>query len=144
MQGFHTKDVVVPIDFSSDSHEAIDSALKFFSDESNIHVLHVAADLMAVEPGIIWEEMSDETRRKNLTEEFNKEYADSGHGQLKFHVAFGDAGHEIADFAEKLGAGIIVMPSHGRTGFSRVLIGSVAERVVRLAHCPVLVLKKAR
>jgi nucleotide-binding universal stress UspA family protein len=33
------------------------------------------------------------------------------------------------------------MPSHGRTGLSRFLIGSVAERVVRLAHCPVLTLK---
>ncbi len=33
------------------------------------------------------------------------------------------------------------MPSHGRTGISRLLIGSVAERVMRLAHCPVLVLK---
>jgi nucleotide-binding universal stress UspA family protein len=34
-----------------------------------------------------------------------------------------------------------VMPSHGRTGLVHLLIGSVAERVVRLAHCPVLVLK---
>jgi nucleotide-binding universal stress UspA family protein len=33
------------------------------------------------------------------------------------------------------------MPSHGRTGLSRLMIGSVAERVVRLAHCPVLILK---
>jgi nucleotide-binding universal stress UspA family protein len=34
------------------------------------------------------------------------------------------------------------MPSHGRTGLQRLLIGSTAERVVRLSHCPVLVLKK--
>ncbi len=44
-------------------------------------------------------------------------------------------------FAEQLHAELIVMPSHGRTGLSRLFIGSVAERVVRLAHCPVLILK---
>jgi nucleotide-binding universal stress UspA family protein len=57
-------------------------------------------------------------------------------------VAIGDAGHEIVALAEKVHADLLVMPSHGRTGLKRLLIGSVAERVVRLAHCPVLVLRK--
>ena len=61
--------------------------------------------------------------------------------KVDFQVRFGDPGREIAAFAEKLHAELIVMPSHGRTGLSRSLIGSVAERVVRLAHCPVLILK---
>jgi nucleotide-binding universal stress UspA family protein len=56
-------------------------------------------------------------------------------------VRFGDPGREIAAHAEELHAELIVMPSHGRTGLSRLFIGSVAERVVRLAHCPVLILK---
>ena len=43
--------------------------------------------------------------------------------------------------ADEWGADLIVMPSHGRSGVKRLLIGSVAERVVRLAHCPVLVLR---
>ena len=50
--------------------------------------------------------------------------------------------HEIADFAQEKKAELIVLPSHGRTGLTRLLLGSVAEKVVRLAHCPVLVLKK--
>ncbi|HCK41739.1 MAG TPA: hypothetical protein DHW22_08920 [Planctomycetaceae bacterium] len=49
----------------------------------------------------------------------------------------GDPGHNITDYAKEIGAGLIVMPSHGRTRLKRMLIGSVAERVVRLAHCPV-------
>jgi nucleotide-binding universal stress UspA family protein len=57
-------------------------------------------------------------------------------------VLFGDPGHEIADYSQREQADLIVLPSHGRTGISRMLIGSVAERVVRLAHCPVLVLRK--
>ena len=47
----------------------------------------------------------------------------------------------IANYAREQGAALIVMPSHGRTGLSHLLIGSVAERVVRYASCPVLVLR---
>ncbi|MGC3968366.1 MAG: universal stress protein [Pirellulales bacterium] len=68
--------------------------------------------------------------------------ADSKFAGINLHVAFGEAGHEIAGFAQTHHADLIVLPSHGRTGLSRLLIGSTAERVVRLAHCPVLVLRK--
>jgi nucleotide-binding universal stress UspA family protein len=60
---------------------------------------------------------------------------------IKFHVCYGDPGIEIAQYAEEIKADAIIMPSHGRRGLKRLLIGSVAERVVRLAHCPVFVLK---
>jgi nucleotide-binding universal stress UspA family protein len=46
----------------------------------------------------------------------------------------------IAEYAKKKKADLIVVPSLGQTGLKRLLIGSVAERVVRLAHCPMLVL----
>ena len=68
-------------------------------------------------------------------------FGDTSFAKVDFQVRFGDPGREIAGFAETLHAELIVMPSHGRTGLSRFLIGSVAERVVRLAHCPVLILK---
>ena len=57
-------------------------------------------------------------------------------------VLLGEPAHGITDYAQEKGAQLIVVPSHGRTGLTRLLIGSVAERVVRLAHCPVLVLRK--
>ena len=60
---------------------------------------------------------------------------------VQVNVAFGDPGDEITKHAETVHADLIVMPSHGRTGLKRLLIGSVAERVVRLAQCPVLVLR---
>ena len=49
---------------------------------------------------------------------------------------------EIAKYAEEHHTDLIVLPSHGRTGLARLMIGSVAERVVRLAHCPVLVIRE--
>jgi nucleotide-binding universal stress UspA family protein len=57
-------------------------------------------------------------------------------------MAIGDLAREIADFAQSCHADLIVLPSHGRTGISRLLIGFVAERVVRRARCPVLVLRQ--
>ncbi len=57
-------------------------------------------------------------------------------------IRFGDPGHEIARYAEQISAGLIVVSSHGTSGLERLLIGSVADRVVRLARCAVLVLKK--
>lgn len=53
----------------------------------------------------------------------------------------GDVPYEIIRLAEELGSDLIVMGTHGRTGLGRLLMGSVAEQVVRKATCPVLTLK---
>jgi nucleotide-binding universal stress UspA family protein len=50
-------------------------------------------------------------------------------------------GREIAAFAKEGGHDLVVMGTHGRTGLRHLVIGSVAERVVREAHCPVLVVR---
>ena len=68
--------------------------------------------------------------------------ADAKYQGIQLSVVLGEPAHGIANFAEEKKAELIVIPSHGRTGITRLLIGSVAERVVRLAHCPVLVLRK--
>ena len=47
----------------------------------------------------------------------------------------------IARQAKRLGASMIIMGSHGRTGLRRLLLGSVAERTLRYADCPVLIIK---
>lgn len=61
-------------------------------------------------------------------------------GAPEVHIAVtgGDAAHEIVHVASERGCDLIVMGTHGRTGFKRLLLGSVAEKVVRLAECPVL------
>jgi nucleotide-binding universal stress UspA family protein len=53
-------------------------------------------------------------------------------------VESGDPASQIVRYAGRVGAGLIVLGTHGRTGVSRALLGSVAERVVRTASCPVL------
>lgn len=59
--------------------------------------------------------------------------------EIKKVVRHGKASVEIIEMAREMKADLIVMGSHGRTGLSHVVIGSVAEAVVRHASCPVLV-----
>lgn len=141
MNWFANKKVLVPFDFSDESHLAVDAALEMASNE-NIQVLHVAPNLAVTSPEVIWDSKTDVTRRSSIEACFQKEFSDDRYRDLKFHVSFGDAGHGIASFAKEFDADVIVMPTHGRTGLKHLLIGSVAERVVRLSHCPVLILRK--
>lgn len=53
-----------------------------------------------------------------------------------------DTARAIARQARKSRAAMIIMASHGRTGLQRLLLGSVAERTLRYAECPVLIVKK--
>jgi nucleotide-binding universal stress UspA family protein len=89
----------------------------------------------------IWDVVDNNARKRNAMKAFDDGFASSPFRKADFHVAFGDPGNEIAGYAERLKADLIVMPSQGRSGVARLLIGSVAERVVRLAHCPVLILR---
>lgn len=135
------KCVVVPFDFSEQSDPALESAGVFVADVADLHVIHVLPTIELAEPGVIWETIDDEARGRHAEGAFRERFAQTPFEKIDFHVRFGDPGRQIAAYAEELHAELIVMPSHGRTGLSRLFIGSVAERVVRLAHCPVLILK---
>ena len=136
------KSVVVPIDFSDESFEALHASLDMVEKPSGLHVIHVLPALEPAEPGVIWQTVDDESRRRHAEQALRERMGDSKLAGVEVNIAIGDPGHEIADYAQRLGAELIVLPSHGRTGLKRLLIGSAAERVVRLAHCPVLVLRK--
>jgi nucleotide-binding universal stress UspA family protein len=106
---------------------------------SSLYVIHVLPELTATEPGVIWSTVDDTGRMEHAQTAMEERLNHVSGVQLK--VGFGDPGHVITDLASEVGADLIVIPSHGRTGVKRLLLGSVAERVVRLAHCPVLVLR---
>jgi len=133
--------VIVPLDFSEDSFAALDTALELVDSPAAIHGLHVLPIIDPAEPGVIWTTVDNDIREKHALDALHERMADKRYDGIDTKIAFGDAGHEIADFAKAQNAQLIVLPSHGRTGFRRFLIGSVAEKVVRLAHCPVLVLR---
>ncbi|MDA1257644.1 MAG: universal stress protein [Chloroflexi bacterium] len=67
------------------------------------------------------------------------EQAEIGEGVIRWHVLNGDAPGEIVNFARSQGFSLIIMATHGRTGFVRGLLGSVTDRVILTSPVPVLV-----
>jgi len=141
MSWFPRKCVVVPVDFSEESLAAAETALGLVEDASRLHFIHVLPPLSPNEPAVVWNTMTEESAARHVREHFAEKLSGAEFAGCGIEVTFGSAAHEIATFAERIGADLIVIPSHGRTGIKRLLIGSVAERVVRHAHCPVLVLR---
>jgi len=141
MSWFKTRRILVPFDFSVQSASAVGVAVELAQSNEDVHVLHVLPNLIVTEPGVIWDSVDDEKRKTDARSAMEKQLNSTDSRGVQIDVGIGDPGHVIADLAEEIGAGLIVIPSHGRTGVTRILMGSVAERVVRLAHCPVLVLK---
>jgi nucleotide-binding universal stress UspA family protein len=136
--------VLVPTDFSDHAHDAVNMGLEMAPEPNRLTVLHVAPPLSSLsvgDPAITWHTVSDETRREHLEKAFRERFSGPRYAGVRFEVAFGNPVDEITAFAEDESVDLIVLPSHGRTGLVRLMIGSVAERVVRLAHCPVLVLR---
>ena len=139
-----TKPIIVPWDFSKISHDALLRAVDMVNDPSLIRVVHVTQVPSTYEYGIVWDDISEESLAQQLGKSFRKDIeSDSRLNDIGFTVLFGDPGRHICEFADQQDAELVILPSHGRSGIARVLLGSVAERVVRFAPCPVLVLRTA-
>ena len=133
--------VVVPVDFSAGSLAAIDTALEMVDGPSRVHLIHVLPELQVNDPGVVWDTIHDDERKQHAEDALRGKVDGGKYTGINIHVRIGSPGREITECAEQLGCQLIVMPSHGRTGLSRMLLGSVADRVVRLARCPVLILR---
>lgn len=132
----------MPIDFSDESFKAQELTLDFVDDASHLHVLYVLPHLNPAEPGVMWHTTDDQTRIQNVKNAFSEKYGGSDYAGVHFDVKIGDPSSEIIDYAKVNNIDLIVIPSHGRSGLGRFFMGSVSERVVRFAHCPVLVLRR--
>jgi nucleotide-binding universal stress UspA family protein len=99
-------------------------------------------DITPLEAGEVWGVSDPQARVGQIEKLLKEKLASEKHKGVQIAVLLGEPAHGIANYSQEKHAELIVIPSHGRTGITRLLIGSVAERVVRLAHCPVLVLRK--
>ncbi len=137
--------IVVPIDFSENSKLAVESALAIAASPDDILPIHVLVPLDSMSPGVVWGDMDDEKRiaaiKKHYAEFLAENDWQDSVGEIDVRV--GDAGLEITDYAKEELATLIVIPSHGYHGVKRLVLGSVAERVLRHAACSVLVLRRS-
>jgi len=141
MSGFNPKNIVIPYDFSKDSQAAVDEALAICVTPADVHVVHAIPELNYSEQGL-WQTIEDDVRIQHVTKAIRESLSHDNYKNLSVDVVIGDPGYRVAEYAKQNSADLIVISPHGRTGLAHMLIGSVAERVVRLSHCPVLVLRK--
>lgn len=140
--------ILVPTDFSDFSKIALDFACAFAEKfDAEIHLLHVLQDLVAMvpEPGLAFPPPGDymqeltESAKQGLAEMPDSAWAE-GRSVVRA-VVQGPPFVEIIRYAKGNEIDMIVMGTHGRSGLAHVLLGSVAEKVVRKAPCPVLTIR---
>lgn len=139
--------ILVPVDLSDGSREVIDYAVKLARPfKASVEVVHaweppqyVAPDLLVAAPG--WnsqslEHVAVEAATKELTAQMNQ--GEPPGVPVSQKIVVGEAASTILDLAEQDKCDLIVMGTHGRRGLPRLLLGSVAQKVVARASCPVL------
>jgi len=141
------KRILCPVDFSETSDYALEYALdlarRLGASLSLLHVCQLPAHPLDAGDMFPLEEFESEyvTRFGKQLDELVEKY--SGQGvELSGNIATGIPYDEIDQCANDLQADLIVMGTHGRTGLAHMLVGSVAERVVRTSRVPVLTLRK--
>ena len=138
------KKILVPVDFSENSVKILQSAVAFagrlqatldivfvvqsFEDYSGFFVPHM--------PIAQFEEEMIQGAEKKMESYLEENVKQSDINEAK--VLSGDVAEEIINYAKEQGIDMIIMGTHGYKGLEKVLFGSVAEKVVKTAHCPVL------
>jgi nucleotide-binding universal stress UspA family protein len=141
--------ILVPTDFSKPADQALERAVHLARlTDAEIHLLHAyelptavgALDAPLALPQDFFDQIRD-SARKQLDQRLEAGSAAGVEGHA--HLTVDTPARAILDAAAKIAADLIVMGTHGHTGMKHVLLGSVAERTVRLASCPVMTVKAA-
>jgi nucleotide-binding universal stress UspA family protein len=139
--------ILFPTDFSEHAEHAWPFALRFAQEfGAEVHLLHVVAppprlteayaanfdpdkfaEVLTAEATTSLERLVHAAQERRIT----------AHREVRVGVDF----HEIVEYARSRQIDLIVMATHGRTGLAHALVGSVAEKVVRKAPCPVMTIK---
>jgi universal stress protein A len=142
------KKILAPTDFSPHSERALRYACRLAERlGSELHLLHVLSEviptgpdplLMPVLPPEFYSDNEDRAR-ETLRELLKPEWGNPA--AVLTAEQWGGAVEAIVDYAQDQEIDLIVIATHGRTGLSHILLGSVAERIVREAPCPVLTVR---
>jgi len=139
----HLQHILVPLDFSPDAEWVLDAATTFAKPYQSrltlLHVLHIPA-MSDIHAAAYVAAIEMDAHESMAT--YQKRMQDAGI-PVAIRIIRGVPYREIVDMARDIQADLIIMGTHGRTGVPHLLLGSVAERVVRLAPCAVMVVRHA-
>jgi nucleotide-binding universal stress UspA family protein len=140
--------IVTPIDFSDNSRLIADSSMFMASKyEASLHFVFVVQNFedysgffvpqMHV-PNLEEELLTGaEERMESFLEEMRKATTQFKVKEVTHKVLMGDVAEQIVDYATEIRADLIIMGTHGYKGLEKIMFGSVADKVVRSALCPV-------
>ena len=138
---FHIGKILVPIDFSEHSQKALRYALAFAKQfEAEVTLVHIVEQMVYpgdwMYPPLTVSDFATEKRDQMIA---RLRALDAGSGVKTHHmVRLGRAWQEVTEIAREQKSDLIILATHGYTGLKHVLLGSVAEKIVRHAPCPVL------
>lgn len=137
--------ILCPVDFSDHSREAVEYAVEFARvSKSTLYLVHVVPafeyagyldEYLPLPTDEFYEELV-----KQSEEELRKLSENAAGVEVRTMVRRGTPYAEIVAFAREAKADLIVLSSHGRSGIREFFFGSTAEKVLRKAHCPVLII----
>lgn len=141
--------IVVPVDLDRHTEKLVEFAI-FFANKlsASLRFIHVVenvstGDMMLGSPSFepIYKEQTAKAEEliANIVEDSRGKLADSASTVVR-----GEVVEEIVNYAANEKAGLIIMGTHGAQGLERILLGSVAERVLKRAHCPTLTMNPYR
>ncbi len=146
------KKILCPFDFSETAQVALKYAMHLMlqDDDATLCLVHVVDSRVFDNSTIYGQEPSvtmvalDESTREQLESKLLAEIPDEIQSRVESVILFGVPFLEIVRMAKDKNVDLIVIGTHGRTGIAHILIGSVAEKVVRKAPCPVLSVKSKK
>lgn len=137
----NARKILYPTDFSTAGQTALEMATALARDRgATLVIMHVEEPPMAYGGGELYYGLA-EPGREEIKQMLGDVVPTDPTVAYEHRLVIGSSASSIVEMAEREGAELIVMATHGRTGLFRVLMGSVAEEVVRKAKCPVLTVK---
>jgi len=141
--------ILVPVDFSASSHAALETAAEMAKQfHAEIHLVHVIPSFPTTTlPDFAPEAKLIEAARVDAERHFTtcqNDLATKG-VKVSFSIETGaEVANQIVDVAEREHVDMVVISTHGVTGWYPLVFGSIAEKVVKLVHCPLLLLRTPR
>jgi len=144
------KRLLCPTDFSPDAHSAIrvanEMALYFAADLTLVHVVPPTVNSVWPVDGYRVSPVGVDPTPQDTLRNAQESLSEEAHDYVSLDVALtlevlqGDPADEILDFAAKAGTEMVVMATHGHSRLRNAILGSTAEKIVRLSPCPVITL----
>lgn len=148
---FPFKKILCAIDFSDSSYEALQYAVEMAAKmDAELFLVHIVAKVHGIPPDPLYAfegpQEYEELMKADAEQQLQEIIASRVPGDLQPHAIIRQAevAEGIQQVAEEHAADVIVIATHGRTGWRHLVFGSVAEKVIREAHCPVLVTRASK